>query len=344
MSEPLRALSEELEALIVHTNFSGAARISQRGALLYERAAGLADRGHLIPNTIGTQFGAASGVKGLTAVVTMSLVEEGLLTLDTSVRHVLGDVLAEIDSAVTVRHLLTHTSGIGDYLDEEEISDVGDYLLPIPVHQLETTADYVVVLDGRPMKSAPGERFAYNNSGFVVLALVCEFVSGTSFYDLVDERVCAPAGMTSTAFFRNDSLPGNAALGYLPDGDGSWRTNLFHLPMRGSGDGGLTTTVGDFDRFWTALFAGRILPIGTVHEMLTAHQDVPEDNKRYGLGFWLRADRETVQVEGYDPGISFRSGHDIPTGVTFTVVSNTSDGVWPIVTLLGDRLSVFGDD
>ena len=101
--------------------------------------------------------------------------------------------------------------------------------MPVPVHLLASTEDYLRVLAGHRQVFAPGERFAYNNSGFVVLALIAERVSGIPFERLVQERVCEPAGMRDTAFLRSDEPAGRTALGYL-DAHGL-RTNVLHLPV-----------------------------------------------------------------------------------------------------------------
>ena len=325
-------LRDSLDAVIAETGFSGAVRVSRRGDRLYERASGLADRAHVIANTLDTRFGIASGVKSFTALAVMSLVDEGRLTLDTPVRSMLGDELELVDPAVTVGHLLTHTSGIGDYLDES-VGDVDDYVLTVPPHRLATTRDYLAVLAGHPMAFAVGERFEYCNGGFVILALVVEAVAGRPFPDVVEERVWGPAGMVDTAFLRTDQLPGDVALGYV-DGDDGWRTNQLHLPVRGSGDGGASSSLADLDRFWAALFGGAIVPTGVVADMVRPHQDAGAHSLRYGLGFWLRADRDTPMLEGCDAGVSFRSAHDPASGLAYTVMSNTTDGAWPLVRVL----------
>ncbi|MDZ4804738.1 MAG: serine hydrolase [Candidatus Eisenbacteria bacterium] len=336
-----QAIQAALEASLDENEFSGVIHLSRRGELLYERARGLADRAHLVANTVETQFGIASVTKGFTALAVMSLVAEGSLCLDTKVRSLLGDQLPLIDPAVTVGHLLAHTSGIGDYLDESLIGDIGDYVMPVPVHRLARAADFIPILSIHPMKSAVGERFVYNNSGYMVLALVVEAVTGDDYFDAVARRVLNPAGMNATAFLRSDQLPGSAAIGYLPAGDG-WRTNHFHLPIRGSGDGGAYSTVGDFAAFWPALFAGAIVPRPLVEEMVRPHNEVP-DGLSYGLGFWLRPDRNTVMLEGYDAGVSCRSACDRVTGLTYTVISNTSNGAWPVVRRLEELLLEMGD-
>lgn len=319
---------DRFDAIAAETGFHGVVHVSRGGEVEFAKAYGLAHRGHGIANTVDTRFAIASGTKGLTALAVMSLVERGPLGLDTTAREVLGDDLPLIRDDVTVEHLLAHRSGIGDYFDEYEQQDISDYVLPVPVHILATPEAYLAVLDGVPTKSAPDERFAYNNGGYAVLALIAERASGTGYYDLVRDRVCAPAGMVDTEFLRSDLATGRTALGYLPDG----RTNVFHLPVRGSGDGGIYSTAADFSAFWRALFDGRIVAEKTVAEMTRPRSDLPDDPRWYGLGFWLPGESSAVvQLEGYDVGVSFRSTHDLATGLTTTVLSNTSDGAWPLL-------------
>jgi CubicO group peptidase (beta-lactamase class C family) len=272
----------------------------------------------------------------LTALAVVSLIEEGLLDLSTPARSVLGTDLPLIRDDVTIEQLLAHRSGIGDYLDEELGQDLADYLMPVPVHELADTEQYVAVLDGHPTKFAPGERFSYCNGGYVVLALIAERAAGVPFHDLVQRRVCEPAGMADTAFLRSDELPARTALGYLVV-DGALRSNVFHLPVRGTGDGGVYSTVADLGAFWGAFFAGDIVSADWVREMVRPRSDVPEESKRYGLGFWLHGSTDTVLLEGCDAGVSCRTVHDHHAGVTYSVISNTTDGAWPIARFLAER-------
>jgi CubicO group peptidase (beta-lactamase class C family) len=328
----MQTLTDAIDSLARRTGFSGVVRLDRSGTVEFAKAYGSADRAHAIRNTLETRFGIASGTKGLTALTVMSLVQDGTLDLSTTARSILGDDLPLIDDGVTIEHLLAHRSGIGDYFDEDAMDDKNDYALPVPVHELATTEQFLAVLDGFATVSAPGERFAYNNGGYVVLALIAERASGTPFHDLVQRRVCEPAGMADTGFLRSDELPGNAAIGYL-SADGP-RTNVFHLPVRGSGDGGIYTTAADFSALWSALFAGRIVSKDRVAEMLRPRSEVPEESMRYGLGFWLPGSGDAVELHGYDAGVSFRSVHDPVADTTQTVISNTGEGTWPIETLL----------
>jgi CubicO group peptidase (beta-lactamase class C family) len=332
----VESLQQAVDEVAERTGFSGVVRVDRAGETELFAAYGLADRAHEIGNTVETQFATASGTKGLTALTVMSLVERGTLELGTTARSLLGEDLPLIADDVTVEHLLAHRSGIGDYLDEEALGDISDHVMPLPVHVFATTEAFLPVLDGHPTTYRAGERFAYNNGGYVVLALLAERAAGLGFDDLVRTSVCEPAGMVDTAFLRSDELPGRAARGYLTV-DGS-RTNVFHLPVLGTGDGGIYSTAADFSTFWDSLFAGRIVSTDLVEAMLRPRSDWPAESRRYGLGFHLRPTGDGVWLEGYDAGVSFSSLHQPSAAITYTVISNWSRGAWPVVTLLDERL------
>jgi CubicO group peptidase (beta-lactamase class C family) len=323
-------LTESVNRVASEIGFSGMVRIDHSDGTQLSEAYGLAHRGARLPNTDNTQFAIASGGKGFTALAVVSLIVDGALSLDTTARSVLGDDLPLIADDVTVGQLLEHRSGIGDYLDEEnEDVDLNDYVLVSPVHELATTEAFLAEVDGYPTKFAAGERFSYCNGGYMVLALIAERAGGTAYHDLVKEQVLVPAELEDTAFLRSDEPSGRMALGYLHTG--GLRTNVLHLPVRGNGDGGIYTTVADMHAFWNAFTDGRIVPEEWVAEMTRPHSDVPEEDARYGLGFWLAEAGPIVKLVGGDAGVSFYSAHDPTTRSTWTVVSNTTRGSGPIV-------------
>jgi CubicO group peptidase (beta-lactamase class C family) len=330
-------LPRDVDALAAETRFAGVVRVDRGDELVLEKAFGFAHRAHEILNAVETQFAIASGLKGLTALAVVRLVEDGVLSLETTARSLLGDDLPLIADDVTVEHLLAHRSGIGDYLDEDAGGEITDYVMRVPVHELATTEDFLAVLDGYPTAFPAGSSFAYCNGGYVVLALLAERASGIPYHDLVLERVCAPAGMRDSAFLRSDELPARAALGYL-SADGP-RTNVLHLPVRGVGDGGIYSTAADFRALWTAFFAGEIVSRDWVTEMTRPRSDAGH-GKRYGLGFWLHGSTGVVQLEGYDAGVSFRTLHDPERDLTCTVVSNWTDGAWPLASSLQGTLGL----
>ncbi|HEY6629648.1 MAG TPA: serine hydrolase domain-containing protein, partial [Acidimicrobiia bacterium] len=124
------SLEHDLDALAAAEEFSGVVRVDRAGETESAKAYGTADRGWAIPNEINTRFGTASGSKGLTALAVVSLIEEGVLDLSTTARSLLGSDLPLISDEVTVEHLLSHRSGIGDYLDEDAEYDLNDYMMP----------------------------------------------------------------------------------------------------------------------------------------------------------------------------------------------------------------------
>lgn len=332
----MQTLQDAVDETAERTGFSGVVRLDRSGETELSAAYGFADRAHGVLNSVETLFATASGSKSLTALAVMGLVERGTLELGTTARSLLGEDLPLIADDVTIEHLLAHRSGIGDYLDEDAVDDICDYVMPVPVHELATTEQFLPALGGHETVFPAGERFAYNNGGYVVLALLAERASGVDFHQLVRTLVCEPAGMVDTAFLRSDELPGRAARGYLAvDG---LRTNVFHLPVLGSGDGGIYSTAADLCAFWDSLVAGRIVSRERVAEMVHPHSDWPHESERYGLGFHLHATGDGVWLEGYDAGVSFASLHQPSTSITYTVISNWSRGAWPIIELLDERL------
>jgi CubicO group peptidase (beta-lactamase class C family) len=332
-------LPDAVDAIAEQHGFAGVVSVDRGGQIDFVKAYGFAHRGYEIPNAVDTRFAIASGTKAMTALTVVSLIEQEALRLSTTARSVLGHDLPLIGGDVTIEHLLAHRSGIGDYVDEEAGFAITDYLMTVPVHELATTEQYLAVLDGHPAKFPAGARFCYCNSGYVVLALIAERVSGVPFHDLVRRRVCAPAGMRDTEFLRADELPGRTAVGYLPS-QGVARTNVFHLPVRGSGDGGIYSTALDISLLWRAMFAGAIVSPAWVADMVRPRSDVPQQFRRYGLGVWLHGSRDAVSLVGSDAGVSFRTVHDPGSDLTHTVISNTSDGAWPITRGLDELLGI----
>lgn len=315
-------------------------RVDVPGAAPWVLAHGTADRAHRIPVDERTVFGTASVAKGVTALTVMRLVEDGALQLSMPARALLGADLPLVDDAVTVEHLLSHRSGIGDYLDEDQWDDVTAHVLPVPTHTLGTIDAHLPLLDGHPQRHEPGRAFAYNNSGFVLLALLAERAAGTPFHDLADGLVLRPAGTTVAGFLRSDTPAVDAASHYL---DGGLRTNVLHMPLRGAGDGGLHTTVADLHALWAAVADGRVVTEATWHDMRRPRTQPGSgtgmtERFGYGLGVWLAAEG-VVFLEGYDAGISARTLHRPNDGATMTVLANTSEGAWPVARVLLDAIT-----
>ncbi len=330
---------------VIPADFSGVVHVVQGGDVLHSQAYGFADVANERPNRVDTRFPTASAGKAIVAVGVLKLVADGRLTLDARLGDLLDVDLQAISPDVTVRHLLTHTSGIADYFDESEMDDYAALWTDLPCYRVRTGADLLPTFAGKPMKSAPGETFAYNNGGYVVLGMVLEAVTGQPLDAYLTEAVLTPAGTTSSGWFELDRLPGNCANAYITDEEsGEQHSNIYSVPAKGLGDGGAFLTVGDVERFWTALLGGDLIPAELVTEALAVQAtgvDEDGDEEHYGYGFWLGGDSGQVPFfTGEDPGVAFMSS--CTGGNLIVVVSNTGDDVWEIHSEMRDLLT--GDE
>jgi CubicO group peptidase (beta-lactamase class C family) len=313
------------EAVSLVPDFSGVVSVGHGGELVHAHAAGMADRAESRRVDTDTRFGIASGTKLFTALGIMRLVERGRLELDSRVVDLLPGAFSRMDHAVTIRHLLTHTSGFSDYYNEDDNPDSEAFFVDIPWYRLETPSDYLPLMEDYSMRSSPGGPFVYNNGGFVILGAVIESVSGETYRDFVEREVLARAGMGRSGFFAFNRLPVNTAFGYIDGIDGSWRTNIYNLPIRGGGDGGMYTTARDLARFWHAFVTGGIVGSDLTRQMLTPHARINEHTE-YGLGVYLDATGSAYFIVGGDAGVGFESRYFANDEVVVSIVSNTTAG------------------
>lgn len=325
-----------LDEAVATQSFTGVIAIDVGDERTLERAEGFLHRAHGVPMRSDARIAIASGSKVFTALAVLRLVEQGSLRLDQCVRELLGDDLPLIDDAVTIEQLLDHTSGIGDYLDEETLGDIDEFVLDVPVHTLTTAEAFLPLLDGLPQAFPPGERFAYCNGGYVVLAIAIERATAETYQAAVQRLVLDPAGLERTGFLPLNALPADAAPGYLHDeGD---LANVLHLPVLAGGDGGAFTTAADLHAFWRALLAGRIVSSATLEQMMRPRNDVPDEAMRAGMGLFLHATLPVLVLEGYDAGASFCSWHIPASDTTASVLGNSSEGGWPVMRVLRDAI------
>jgi CubicO group peptidase (beta-lactamase class C family) len=260
----------------------------------------------------------------------------GKIDLEAPIGKYIREGLPKYDPAVTVHQLLSHTSGIADYLDDDlSDEDYAALFARYPVYTLRGPADYLPMFpDGMAFK--PGERFAYNNGAYILLALLVEKQSGMPYSQYVEEHVFARAGMIDSGFFESDHLPARTALGYLSDkGDGIWRTNVFLLPIRGGGDGGAYVTAPDMSKFWDALLGARLVSKPMRERMLSIQgTDANDPTDNYGYGTWIRTDEAGHIIRyaaiGGDQGVDFASALMPQHDSIVTVISNTKGPTWAL--------------
>lgn len=328
-------LVEALKASIDAHAFSGVVSLRQGGQVLFERATGYADRSNKIANSVDTRFGIASGTKFFTALAIGKLIAAQKLTLSTRLSDCVALDFPHYAPDITIQHLLTHTSGIPDYFDEEKFPDSDHFFVSRPWYELKGPGDYLSVFPDEPMKFPPGSRFSYCNGGYILLGVVIEALTGMKFQEYVEQAIFNPIGMNRSGFFPFNQLPEKTAFGYIEDADG-WRTNIYNLPMVGASDGGAYTTVDDLAILWKAFWANEIVPEALVE--LYASPYVQAETERthiyYGHGLWIdeaMAGQRAVYIVGGDAGVSFKSSVLPALDLQVTVISNTTDGAWPLL-------------
>ena len=250
-----RVLIEQLRALVDSLakaeQFSGVVSLSKRGAPVFERAYGEAQRSRHTRNTLETGFNIGSINKIFTTIAIRQLAAAGKLHLDSTLAKAWPDYPnVDVARKVTIRQILSHTSGISG-----NIFELPGLATP---NQIRHNRQVFQAIVNEPLAFAPGSRNQYSNAGFVVLGALIERLSGEDYYTYVQTHIYAPAGMTRTGHFAIDSLPPRTAVGYTRGAPGApvsepLRDNTSLLPGRGSAAGGGYTTIADVKRFLSAL-------------------------------------------------------------------------------------------
>jgi CubicO group peptidase (beta-lactamase class C family) len=172
------------------------------------------------------------------------------------------------------------------------------------------------------MKFRPGERYSYSNGGYVFLGMLIEKLTGMTYRDFMREHVLHAAGMHSSGFYAFNDLPENTANGYYED---RRTTNIYQLPLRGGGDGGMFTTTENLRSFWDSLFSYRILS-EELTKIYLRTQHAFNDKMGYGCGIYKRLDGSMFSVVGSDAGVGFDSRHIVQENLTINILSNITDG------------------
>ncbi len=321
-------------------NFSGVVSITKGDESLFQEAYGFADRSNGIANQVNTRFGTASGTKFFTALGIGRLIDSGEFSLDSHLSELVSCEFPNFDPNISVQQLLTHTSGVFDYYDEEIVEDFDHFYVDIPWYRLTTPSDYLPLFQNEAMKFNPGERFSYSNSGYILLGIIIEEISHFLYRDFIQEEVFQACGMTDSGFFALNQLPGRTALGYIDDEDGTWKTNVYNLPIIGASDGGAYTTAADMNCLWHTFVNGRLLSPRLTSAFQEPHFWVIKEQISYGLGLylWNKFSTPALFIAGSDAGVGFDSLYWPDHDLTITILANKTDGEVMIRDAIYDHL------
>jgi len=261
---PGGAFDQRLAQLAAQGQFSGTVLLAYHGEPVLARAFGMADQGKGIPNRIDTIFALASVTKLFTALAVGQLVERGKIGLYQTLGSYLDGFPAQVAGAVTVHHLLTHTSGMGDFLGDPAFLAQGSTW----TSAAETMDGIMAIIKQAPLLFTPGTQYSYSNSGYATLGAIAAQVSGQSYYDYVREHIFAPAGMTRSDFYTKPQwltdpdiahpygTPGGKS---APQPGGQPTDVISEEDFIGNPAGNAFATAADLVRFARALTSGRLL-------------------------------------------------------------------------------------
>ncbi len=303
--------------------FSGAVLVAKDGVPVFTVAYGYANLDYQVPNKLDTKFNLGSMGKMFTAVAVAQLVDAGQLSFDDAIIDHIPDYPNEqVARSVTVHQLLTHTSGMGNYWTPEYQRTSKDLFRDV--------ADYLPLFVDQPLLFAPGSAWSYSNSGFMVLGLIIEHVSGQSYFDYVREHIYVPAGMVNTDAYELDGVVPNHAVGYTQQGSraGELRNNLFLHVVKGGPAGGGYSTVEDLLRFSQALLNHRLLSPEMTRRILEGKVETDWANQTYGYGFidLFENGQHVVGHGGGFHGINSVLDIYLDLGYTVAVMSNRDMG------------------
>ena len=326
-SEIAKELETFVKRLADADAFSGSVLLAKGGKVLFKGAYGLASKRFSVPNRIDTKFNLGSMNKMFTGVAIAQLVQRGRLSLDDPLGKFLStDWLPhEITDKIKIKHLLTHTSGLGSYFN-----DTYRQSSKALFRELD---DYKPLIADSTLAFEPGTDWQYSNTGMFLLGVVIEKVTGSNYFDYIRENISKPAGMINTDCYEMDKPVPNLATGYSKEQSKEgpqWTNNLYKHVIRGGPAGGGFSTTEDLLRFDIALRSHKLLNAEYTEMVWSGKPELKSPD--YGFGFSVRGEpgNRIVGHGGGFPGISSNLDMFLDTGYTAVVLSNYDGGSQPV--------------
>ena len=306
------AFDAYLQASVANAGFSGTVLVVRDGTPVFRRSYGMASHELAAPNTNDTVYDLASITKPFTALLIMMLQEEGKLNVSDLACTWLTDC-PEAWRTITIQQLLTHTSGIESYSR-----------LPDWDEELDTRLFWrggaAMMMRDQPLRFSPGTGWRYSNTGFDLLGLIIERVSGKTLPEMYQERILTPLGMDRSGFHTSRLVVPGAATGYYSLGS----TFISKTPQSSSsayGASGLFSTVDDLLKWDQALYSNRLISAASWEQMIA------DASNEYGFGWEMRTwlGRRQIGHAGSGGGFSTLMGRFIDDRLTVIVLSNSDE-------------------
>ena len=309
---PLNAQIDQYLTELAKNGFSGSVLLAQNGKILFAAGYGQASRELGVPNSAQTKFRIGSITKQFTAAGILILHERGQLNVqDPICKYIDGCPPAWKD--VTIHHLLAHTGGVPSF------TSMPDYLTRMNMR--ETPQSMLARFVNKPLDFAPGEKYAYSNSGYFVLGMIIEKVSRESYESFLQKNIFTPFRLANTGYDHTATILPNRAMGYSRNTDGL--INAAYIDMsQPYAAGSLYSTVEDLFAWDEALFGGKVLTKKTFELMTTP----VKNNYGYGVAMTTAFNRKVVSHGGGINGFSSMLAHFPNERITYVVLRNTDFG------------------
>lgn len=322
-TEAIKIIGERVRFRSSIDSFSGVVLVAKGDRVIFNKAYGMAEQAFGIGNNVNTKFHLGSMDKMFTGVAIAQLVQAGKLSFDDKLAKVLPDFPnKEMSEKITIHQLLTHTAGTGDF--------IADPTFRARRESYRNLADYLPIVANEKLQFEPGTRWSYSNSGYVILGLVIEKLSGQSYFAYVQDHIFKPTGMTGTGYYELNEVVPNRAVGYLRDGSEDpfgilpRRSNVMFLGLKGNSAGGGYSMAADLFKFARALRGNKLLT-PEMTELVTAGKvdmiGVPRPGKySYGFDETSVGGKELRGMTGGGPSSGVNSSLEMLWSSDYTVV------------------------
>jgi len=316
------SINQLFESYAYYNRFVGSVLISNDDNIIYKKSFGYSDIDNHKKNTENSIFSIASATKPLTAVGVMKLIDDGKLTLETTLNTFFPDFIPEYSKKITVRHLLNHSSGM--QVNIGRIDNAGNGLMP---DENEISLDELLEkFKDSKLNFESGKGYEYNNFGYSLLAYIIESVSKKTYADYMEEAVFKPANMKNTAVGSYISINKRA---FPHIGLGLNTLKKLHNPIHSSwiiGAGNINSTTNDLYNFLRALENGNLLNPSSANKLYNCTQSRGVEDSKYGFGWVIenKAEEKWIYHTGLLPGNTSIIGLLPEKNIKIIILSNAT--------------------
>jgi len=310
LAQDVARMEQVVQSYVANQSFMGSVLVARGSQVLLSKGYGSANLEWNIPNSPTTKFRLGSITKQFTAASILLLEERGKLSINDPVKKYLPDAPAAWDK-ITIFNLLTHTSGIPNFTSFPEYKKLEPFAA--------TPSEVVAHFRDKPLDFAPGEKWKYSNSGYLLLGYLMEKITGGSYEKFVTENIFTPLGMKDSGYDSNSAVIAHRASGYVHDANGFENAGYIHMSIPHAA-GALYSTTEDLLKWEQGLFGGKLLSPVSLAKMTTPFKD----NYAFGLGLQTVGGHKVIEHNGGIEGFNTKLAYYPEDKLTVVVLANVN--------------------